>query len=365
MKQYYSSKSFGLRRSACVRLALLTACLCLCALTGPASGESNKGMIAVWRPGQGAEYWRTGMDIDEFKSLDAQYFKQGFRIAFIDMFRYSDIPRKISYSAVWHPGSGEQWWRSGMSVDEFKDQDAKYFNQGLRLTALDVQDKQVIAVWRPGTGGQWWKINASIDAIKSADADYFAKGYRLVILKKHGNGDYLAVWRPGSGAQLWRTGMTTYEFNGMDRDNLNQGLRLVSLDLFNDSWTAVWRAGSGAQYRWSGLTIDEMKDKESEYLKKGLRLVVLRAKHFLPSDSGSSNPPPQPTQKVCATVTNDICYNLDGSQSKYFQPNTVSATGCGSDMKAARDAAKSILMNQLCLTTSQEHKGGCCTYKFK
>src|SRR5262245_48594544 len=29
MKQYYSSKSFGLRRSTCARLALLTACLCV------------------------------------------------------------------------------------------------------------------------------------------------------------------------------------------------------------------------------------------------------------------------------------------------------------------------------------------------
>ena len=32
------------------------------------------------------------------------------------------------YAAVWHPGSGTQWVRSGMTSDEFKAQDKTYLD---------------------------------------------------------------------------------------------------------------------------------------------------------------------------------------------------------------------------------------------
>ena len=42
----------------------------------------------------------------------------------------------IVFAGVWRPGSGEQRWRSGMDVDEFKAQDKEFFNKGLRLECL-------------------------------------------------------------------------------------------------------------------------------------------------------------------------------------------------------------------------------------
>jgi hypothetical protein len=38
-----------------------------------------------------------------------------------------------AFATVWRPGSGAQWVRSGMSGDEFKTQDTTYFAQGLRI----------------------------------------------------------------------------------------------------------------------------------------------------------------------------------------------------------------------------------------
>jgi len=43
-------------------------------------------------------------------------------------------------AAVWRPGSGAQWWKSGMTVDEFKAQDQTYFNQGLPSTTMDIDN---------------------------------------------------------------------------------------------------------------------------------------------------------------------------------------------------------------------------------
>ena len=45
-----------------------------------------------------------------------------------------------AYAAVWRPGSGAQWWRSGMSYDDFKSQDKTYFDQNLRIDSLAVRE---------------------------------------------------------------------------------------------------------------------------------------------------------------------------------------------------------------------------------
>ena len=61
----------------------------------------------------------------------------------------------IAFGAVWRPGTGTQWVRWGMSGDEFKAQDTTYFNQGLRVTCLEIEGGKIAAVWRPGPGTQW------------------------------------------------------------------------------------------------------------------------------------------------------------------------------------------------------------------
>src|SRR2546426_604103 len=86
------------------------------------------------------------------------------------------------YAAVWRPGTGAQWWRSGMSFDEFKAQDLTYFNQGLRITVLEVNGGRYAAVWRPGAGAQWWRSGMSGPQMESQDQTYFAQGLRLTAM---------------------------------------------------------------------------------------------------------------------------------------------------------------------------------------
>jgi len=66
----------------------------------------------------------------------------------------ADAAAETGYAAVWRPGGGAQWWKSGMTVDEFKAQDQTYFNQGLRITTMDIDNGKFAAVWRPGSGAQ-------------------------------------------------------------------------------------------------------------------------------------------------------------------------------------------------------------------
>ena len=46
----------------------------------------------------------------------------------------------LAYFGVWQPGTGTQWSRSGMAVDEFAAQDRIYYDQGLRITSLAGRD---------------------------------------------------------------------------------------------------------------------------------------------------------------------------------------------------------------------------------
>src|SRR5262245_35684289 len=72
-----------------------------------------------------------------------------------------------AYAGVWRPGSGAQWWRTGMTADELKAQDKTYFDQGLRLEDVDIKNGKYAAVWRPGSGAQWWRAGMTADELKA------------------------------------------------------------------------------------------------------------------------------------------------------------------------------------------------------
>jgi hypothetical protein len=240
---------------------------------------------AVWQPGGGAQWWRSGMSFDEFKAQDKTYFDQGLRLEAVAI-------KSGKYAAIWRPGTGAQWWRSGMSLDEFKAQDKTYFDKGLRIVALEIEDGKYTAVWRPGTGAQWWRSGMSFDEFKAQDKTYFDQGLRIVALEIE-DGKYAAVWRPGSGAQWWRSGMSYDEFKTQDKAYFDKGLRLVILEIADGKYAAVWRPGSGAQWWWSGLCFDEFKTEDKVYFAQGLRLIDLeihsnpKAIYRLPFDEGS------------------------------------------------------------------------------
>jgi murein DD-endopeptidase MepM/ murein hydrolase activator NlpD len=244
----------------------------LIGVLGP--GGSSNGQLyaqtayaAVWRPGTGAQWWRAGMSLADFKAQDQAYFGQGLRLVAVDL-------KGGSYAAVWRPGSGAQWWRAGMSLDDFKAQDKAYFDQGLRLVSVAIEGGKFTAVWRPGTGAQWWRSGMSLEEFKRQDQAYFDQGLRLSVVELT-QGAYTAVWRPGTGAQWWRSGMTAEEFKLQDKNYFNQGLRLAALAIEAGHYTAVWRPGSGAQWWHSRVCFDDFLTEDKAYFDQGLRLEAL------------------------------------------------------------------------------------------
>ncbi len=183
---------------------------------------------------------------------------------------------QAGFIGVWQPGNGAQWWRSGMSNQEFKDQDKTYFDQHLRLVDVEVVSGKYLAVWRPGSGAQWWRAGMSNQEFKDQDKAYFDKGLRLTDVEII-DGKYLAVWRPGSGAQWWRAGMTFQELVDQDKTYFKQGLRLTALETAGGKYLAMWRPGGGAQWWWSGLCRDDFKTEDKTYFDQGLRLVNVEA----------------------------------------------------------------------------------------
>ncbi|MFL6203675.1 MAG: M23 family metallopeptidase [Thermoanaerobaculia bacterium] len=199
---------------------------------------------------------------------------------------------QTALAGVWQPGSGAQWWRSGMTLQELKDQDKTYFDKGLRLTDVEVADGKYLAVWRPGSGAQWWRAGMSLQELKDQDKTYFDKGLRLTDVEV-ADGKHLAVWQPGSGAQWWRAGMTFQELADQDKIYFKQGLRLTALAIPDGKYLAVWRPGSGAQWWWSGLCQDDFKTEDKTYFGQDLRLVNMelhsnpKAIYRLPFDDDS------------------------------------------------------------------------------
>lgn len=143
------------------------------------------------------------------------------------------------YAAVWRPGNGAQWWRSGMTVDEFKAQDLTYFNQGLRITALEIDNGRFAAVWHPGNGAQWWRAGMTGAELEAQDQIYFPQGLRLAVLAIE-NGRYAAVWQPGSGTQWWSHRRDLVDFKTEDDAYFNRGLRLGFIEL-QDQATGAYR----------------------------------------------------------------------------------------------------------------------------
>jgi murein DD-endopeptidase MepM/ murein hydrolase activator NlpD len=250
------------------------------ALSPPTDASAQGAFAGYWEPGSGVQWWQTGLTIDEFKAQDQAYFNQGLRLTVLEI-------KDGRFTGVWRPGSGAQHWQTGMSIDEFTAEDKNRFNQGLRLDILKSDGGTFAAVWRPGTGAQWWRAGMSVDELKAQDQTYFNQGLRLTALVMSG-GKYMAVWRPGSGAQHWQTGMSASQFKTEDAARFTQGLRLQALDIDGGNFTAVWRPGNGEQ-RWiSGTCFDDFKTTDQMFVDHGLRLssVVLhdnpRALYKLP-----------------------------------------------------------------------------------
>lgn len=229
------------------------------------------GYLAVWRPGTGDQWVQSGISVEQFKTWEATYYKQGLRIV-------SLVVRDGRFTAVWQPGTGEQRVHAGLSGAAFKTQDTAYFKKGLRIAAFSIDGGRFAAVWRPGSGAQWNHAGLSAAEFKTLDTGYFKKGLRITQLEIDG-GKFAAVWRPGKGTQWVHWDMSGAQLEAKDAVYFPQGLRIATMSVDGGGkYAAVWRAdlGTGTQYVGARRCWVDFKAEDLAYYGQGLRLGFLK-----------------------------------------------------------------------------------------
>lgn len=78
--------------------------------------SDGTNFLALWRPGNGAQYWSTGLTVDDFKAKDLEHFKQGLRLVSLRV-------NAGRFTGIWHPGTGARWWSTGLGLADFKAKD--------------------------------------------------------------------------------------------------------------------------------------------------------------------------------------------------------------------------------------------------
>ncbi|KOP24655.1 hypothetical protein AMR41_19960 [Hapalosiphon sp. MRB220] len=263
--------------------------------------------IGLWHPGTGVQWWVTGWSYNDFKAKDKEYFDQGLRLTCL---RVNDG----KYTGIWRPGTGAQWWVTDLSYNDFKAKDKEYFNQGLRLVDIEVHDGKYTGVWRPGSGAQWWVTDLSYNDFKAKDKEHFDQGLRLTCLRVN-DGKYTGIWRPGSGAQWWVTDLSYNDFKAKDKEYFDQGLRLVDIEVHDGKYTGVWRSGSGDQWWVTGYDYEMFISRDQGYLDNGLRLFKVFP-YKSSCDSQCLNQVVMPT--------GNYNYQISGDTTVYRWPNVDS-----------------------------------------
>ena len=229
---------------------------------------STKYMHGLWRPGTGAQFWKTGLEFAELKSADEAFVKKGLRM--VDLVHETGD----GYTALWRKGSGTVRWVAGVtSASEFKTWDAKFFKQGLRIRAASRRSRYC-GIWAAGKGAQVWKSGMTVAQFKTMDDEQFKKGMRLATVESYKSGSssrVFAYWRPGKGAQYWMAGSG---IAGADQAYFNTGFRIRARAHGSGSGLFVWTKGTGAQW-WTHKTVSAFKTFDKQQFDKGLRLTFL------------------------------------------------------------------------------------------
>jgi Polyglycine hydrolase-like, structural repeat len=225
---------------------------------------------ALWHPGTGAQFWRKGMERGELKDKDQELFDQGLRM------RVLRSEANGTYTAFWRPGTGAQFYRTGLEHDEFEKEDKKHFDQGRRLVSMHIEGEEYMGVWHSGTGAQFWRTGLDFDEFKQVDKKFFDQGLRLVTMRRGYDGDddeFMGLWRSGNGAQFWYTGLDTAKFELLDIKHRAEGLSLVAFT--QSKIFALWRPAA-SDYVWDmGNGLELFKAKDQQLFDSGFRLVDL------------------------------------------------------------------------------------------
>lgn len=342
------------------------------------------GYLAVWQSGSGGQFWRSGMYSGEFVQADTNFFNKGYRIKSVDVYSYKAscgtacTETRHQYTAVWEPGSGGQFWHSGMSASTFISRANTYGAQGYRIAALAADTNGYItAVWRPGGMSERAFTNMSSSYLASKDTEMWNAGFNMVQLVQTGN-TFAAVWQMLGKAGVRTAWAQPYStIVSWDKTFFNQGLRIQAMDIRGDKFAAIWHSGTTAYTQWwsSGLTASAIESSDKTNFKNGLRLKVLRVRKYSYADSPSSaqgtdgggmqQPPSCNSTMYTSTARVDRCWNLDGFASNVVTPGSITGTGWGCTLSAAQANAKTSLSTALGQCVSTSAIAGCCSFAYE
>jgi hypothetical protein len=249
----------------------------------PAQASPYGGFHASCSTGSGNEYWWHDMSWSSFITKGNSYYDQGYRITQMDVSGHG-------VTAVWRPGTGAQRVRGGMSIDELKSWDDTYTEQGLRMSELDRDGDDFYAVWRPGTGNRFWRTNFGTWAdFVNQDTVLFNQGYRLVDIVIESESHIGGLWRSdqGTSGQLWNYGVLAADLDANNKSTfqkLNEQRQAAGWELTfmvahpNDAYrVGVWRyrGGSFSQSTGQFMNVASMQGWEAACRSAGKRITAL------------------------------------------------------------------------------------------
>ncbi len=118
----------------------------------------------------------------------------------------------------------------------------------------------------------------------------------------------------------------------------------------------VYGYGIGSRFRRSTFTNGQIlwsKSQHKIWVECGSRPPVVPVVPVVPQGEACN---------FTAVAKNLTCLNADGTPSTILTQGGTSGSACGSDAQRAKDRAKAVLAQAVCLSEGSSPQPGCCTY---
>jgi hypothetical protein len=258
-----------------------------------ASSSKPIKYVGVWRGGLGRGYrFNPAADWSSFAAKNKEHVDQGLRLVAISSY-YEFDERESKYSGVWRAGQGSDAQLVTPAIDwnTFAAKTEQYRDQGLRLVAISVSNARgnlrYVGVWRGGQGNAVQRVHPGMEwsDFKAQDKKYFDQGLRLgavgTTYNVEGRTVYAGVWRGGlgTGAQGYWPATNWNDFSAQANEFEDQGLRVTAISMFFKSgepvYFSVWRSGQGSAAQRISPAVDwsTFAARSKTYYDQGLRLV--------------------------------------------------------------------------------------------
>ncbi|MFK3979743.1 hypothetical protein ACI2K4_05110 [Micromonospora sp. NPDC050397] len=254
--------------------------------------STNAGVVrynAIWEPGSDGRPAVHTYTSHDLLQRNSELFNQGYRIDSLTQTTMDNgEPR---YDAIWRPGSGVSPVVIGWSEQQFFDQNAIYWGQGLRLWRVNRYlhngSFRYDGVWKPGTDGRRVVVDWTVDAFRAEDARMRALGYRLVQasgVRQNALGTeirYIGIWVPGTDARPTMFGATWDEMIQANGNHWTSGYRMKYLNVWRNHvgqlrYDVIWEPGSDGRPVITAPAFAELMAKNAELWAAGYRLTVVQ-----------------------------------------------------------------------------------------